>query len=89
MFLGVTLIDDFLFSRDTSYDISKYIEDNKIKYIDWAYVPYTPLIFDGDEYFNRFNISKSVLDKYIRIYGDLWQRIDTLDIKTKLPEQKE
>lgn len=89
MFLGVTLIDDFLFSRDTSYDISKYIENNKIKYIDWAYVPYTPLIFDGDDYFNRFNISQSVLDKYIRIYGDLWQRIDTLDIKTKLPEQKE
>jgi len=88
MFLGLTLIDDFLFSRDTSYDINKYLEENKIKYIDWAYVPYTPLYFEGDEYFKRFNINNEIMHKYIRIYGDIWQRIDTLDIKTEFPEQK-
>ena len=86
MFLGLTLIDDFLFSRDTGYNINKYLEENKIKYIDWSYRPYTPLYFEGDEYFSRFNIKPAILKKYIRIYDDLWQRIDTLDIKTELPK---
>ena len=84
MFLGLTLIDDFLFNRYPDYDINKYLEENKIKYIDWSYMPYTPLYFEGDEYFDRFNIKQSILKKYIRRYDDLWQRIDTLDLKTDL-----
>lgn len=88
LFLGLTLIDDFLFSRYPDYDINKYLEENNIKYINWFYVPCTPLYFEGDEYFNRFNINKAVGQRYIRIATDLWQRIDTLDIKTDVSKQK-
>ena len=88
MFLGLTLIDDFLFNRYPDYDINKYLEENKIKYIDWLYAPYTPLYFEGDEYFSRFTIKTPVRLKYIKIYNDLWQRIDTLDTKTEIMTQE-
>lgn len=84
LFLGLTLIDDYLFNRYPDYDVNKYLEENKVKYISWVYEIYTPLHFDGEEYFDRFNIKPSILNKYIMVSRDLWQRIDTLDMKTEL-----
>lgn len=88
LFTGLTLIDNYLFDRDPEYDINKYIEDNKIKYIDWCYEPYTPLYFDGDDFFDRFNIKPEILEKYTNIYHCLWQRTDTLE-QTTMPKQSE
>lgn len=82
LFLGLTLIDNYLFDRYPEYDINKYIEENKIKYLDWEYEPYTPLYFDGAEFFERFNIKQSVKKKYIMVNRFLWQRIDTIEPKT-------
>lgn len=81
LFLGLTLIDNYLFDRDPDYDINKYIEENKIKYLDWEYEPFTPLYFDGAEFFERFNIKPSIMKKYIMVNNSLWQRIDTIEPK--------
>lgn len=80
--LSTAMTDDYLFRRHADFNINRYIEDNKIKYLDYTPEAYTPIMFDCDaeceRNFGRFLLKPEVLDKYIMKGSSFWQRIETL-----------
>lgn len=76
LFNALTVIDNFLFDRDPSYDVNKFIEDNKVDYLNYIIDPLTPIISDNPVQLERFMISKETLENYQPISScrGLWKR---------------
>lgn len=75
LFHAATLIDNTIFNRYPNYNTDEFIETNKIKYIDYIYIPQNNnIIFEGADNIKRFYISESTLSKYDEISPGLWRR---------------
>ena len=69
-------VDNYLYNRFPDYDVNKFIQENKIKYIDYSE---NNLTFFPPTLQERFMISEETLREYEEIDENIYQRKDTLE----------
>ena len=71
------ILEDYIFHRYEDFDINSFIEDNKIKFINYKKPKDKKEIITIDSFdFQRFIISPETISHYKQISPDIWQRID-------------
>ena len=69
----IVAVDNYLFNRFPNYDVNRFIQENKIKYIDYTK---DELTFLPTEMKERFVISEETLREYEEIDENIYQRKD-------------
>ena len=74
LYVGTAKIDNILFDRYPDYDINKFIEEHKVKYLDYVLINNKYINPSIPKEYNRFEISNETLSKYEEVRPALWQR---------------